>query len=47
MIFDLNCKPFSPAHTGHKNGSKCIPCYTGHGPLLEKFIAIIQLNQTL
>jgi hypothetical protein len=46
MIFDLNCKPFSPAHTGRKSGSKRISPYTGHSPHSEKIIAIIQLNRT-
>jgi hypothetical protein len=36
MIFDLNCKPFSPAHTGRKNVSKCISCYTVQFPI-QKF----------
>jgi hypothetical protein len=36
MVFVLNCKPFSPAHTDRKKGSNCIPYHTEHGPHLRK-----------
>ncbi len=38
MIFGLNCKPFSLAHTDRKNGNKYIPCYTGHSHIQKNLL---------